>query len=691
MGSTPWNSQNQSMNPSPAPLTPSSEAGSSNSSQFSSTWGAFGLAQPRSNLSMQLESHPIEGTSLFQRRSNSSSNSGGAGSAFGRRQSMLGVDSAMMDDEQELSTSLNRMGSGTGGGGGGGGDVSMSASFDPVLPSNVFTMSSRSARSRSASESTSNHPFLPPPPPLFGNVPPSPVSVARALQAGQKTPPGVFQRRLFNDHMVDDGSNSEARSSRSGSSSDVGSMSNFSARDKGKRKATLSDMIQDEDDEIEELSMGLSRSTSGGDEMESRVVRRPVSRKPNLLPKPKSHLRVLSDLRSESSPGGDLAAEIASEATLHRLSRSGASTVPPLRPSTSLPTGSSTSHNHSHHHHHHLDPSSSSSVPSGNGLGTGGILSSSRPTPNRFPEQVEEDDPLLVSQLSESSSSDEDRDLDDTGAVADLEIGSDWGGASATGGYETGPEDGGGGALEEARKMQMVWNGIRSGGGSKASMSAHHASSSAANMAKSPGSGGSRGMDLENPFNVPQTPSASFTSRPGKRKNIEDRFEPYSHALKRRAVSPAASSLSLSPGFGASAANTSSSAIPITPLTSTLPVPIPSPTLATSSLPSHQNFFTSIHQTTPGGGSRSMAGSPIASSLSSSAGRSFGAGFGYPGFGGGSGLSERYRTSSTASANGGGSQIDEERVKMDDGIGRMSIGGVGKVATTVREAGEEEL
>lgn len=190
---------------------------------------------------------------------------------------MLGMDAAMMDTDQELSSSLNRMGSG---------DISMSASFDPVLPSNVFTMSSRSARSRSASESTSTHPFLPPPPPppLFGNVPPSPVTVARALQAGQKTPPAVFQRRLFkDDHMLDDGSNSEARSSRSGSSSDVGSLSNFSSRDKGKRKATLSDMIQDEDDEIEELSMGLSRSTSAGDEMDSRVVRRPVSRKPNLL------------------------------------------------------------------------------------------------------------------------------------------------------------------------------------------------------------------------------------------------------------------------------------------------------------------------------------------------------------------------------------------------------------------------
>ncbi|GAA6016323.1 hypothetical protein JCM11491_006815 [Sporobolomyces phaffii] len=723
MGSTPWSS----MNVSPAALTPSNEAGPSTTTpattNFSSTWGAFGLAQPRSNLTMQLESHPIDQTSLFQRRSASSTaagagnaGSGGGGSAFGRRQSMLGVgasDSAMMDDDLELSSSLNRLG----------GDVSMSASFDPVLPSNVFTMSSRSARSRSASESASNqHPFQPPPPPpLFGNVPPSPVTVARALQAGQKTPPAVFQRRLFkDDHMVDDGSTSEARSSRSGSSSDVGSMTNFSARDKGKRRATLSDMLQDEDDEIEELSVGLSRSTSGTDEADARVVRRPVSRKPNLLPKPKSHLRVLSDLRSESSPGGDLAAEIASEATLHRLSRSGASTVPPLRPSTSFPNGSSsTSHaGHSHHgHHSHFDPSSSSSFPQsvgmsggngGGGVGGGGgggggtNLSASRPTPNRFPEQAEEDDPLLVSQLSESSSSDEDRDLDDDQGVlaADLEIGSDWGGASATGGYETGPEDGGS-AVEEARKMQMVWNGIRSGGGSRASMSAHHA---AASMAKSPGSGGSRGaMDVESPFGMPQTPSASFSTRPGKRKNIEDRFEPYSHALKRRAVSPAASSLSLSPGFGATAtSSSSSSAIPVGPsLTSTtLPVPIPSPTLLASSLPSsaasqhHQNFFTSIHHHPHAGSNRSVAGSPIApSSLSSSAGRNtFGATTtGGSGFGG---LSERYRSLSGGGGGGGAASpqqvaIDEERIKMDDGIGRMNLGGGGN--RVVGNTGERPL
>lgn len=219
MNTTPWSSQSHSMNPSPT-LTPASEAGPSSappSTNFSSSWGAFGLAQPRSNLTMQLESHPIEQTSIFQRRSNSSSNGQGASSAFGRRQSMLGLDSAMIDDE-ELASSLTRMGAtGTGG------DMSMSASIDQILPSSsMYTMSSRSARSRSASESASHHPFQPPPP-LFGNVPPSPVTVARALQAGQKTPPAIFQRRLFKDeHMVDDGSNSEARSSRSGSSYSAG-------------------------------------------------------------------------------------------------------------------------------------------------------------------------------------------------------------------------------------------------------------------------------------------------------------------------------------------------------------------------------------------------------------------------------------------------------------------------------------
>ena len=224
-----------------------------------------------------------------------------------------------------------------------------------------------------------------------------------------------------------------------------------------------------------------------------------------LKPKSKSHLRVLSELRSESAPA-DLSAEIASEATLHRLSRSGASTVPPLRPS-SLPGGSST-----HPHSHHFDSSGSSLPSASHNL----LNSAMRPTPNRFPEQAEEDDPLLISQISENSSSDEDNvDQDDAGVTADLELGSDWGGASTNGGYETGPDESGTNAMnteEATRKMQMVWNGIRSGGGSKTSMNA-------ANMAKSPGSGSrsSTGMEVEvsvQKFRTSDLISADVSSSP---------------------------------------------------------------------------------------------------------------------------------------------------------------------------------
>ncbi|GAA6062340.1 hypothetical protein JCM10212_006590 [Sporobolomyces blumeae] len=680
MSPTPWSagSTQGSASGHGVPSDQGSLAGASSSSTpaFSSSWGAFNLSQPRhtqpSNLTMQLESHPIDQAHLsaFPRRTvpaNASLGGGGVGSGLGasisalagggtglgtsfgastRRQSTLGMDSAMLDEDEDdddndgtgtrglLSRSAREPLSRRSSGGVGREDVSMST-FDPALPASGVAMSARSARSRSASESMPHH-SLPPPPTLFQNVPPSPVTVARALQAGQKTPPAMFQRRLFkDDHMLDDGSNSEARSSRSGSSSDVGSLS---ARDvKGKKKATLSDMLQD-DEEIEELSAGLSRSTSG-EETEARVVRRPLSRRPNLLPKTKSHLRVLSDLRSESAPA-DLS-EIASEATLHRLSKSGASTVPPIRPQ-SVPGSTAARFEHGR------PPNTTFSL---------GQVASNRPTPNRFPETADEDDSLLAANLSESSSSDDQDGMDD---LAGLEVGSDWGGMS-TNGYETGPED------EEGKKMQMVWNGIRSGGGSRATH--------AAMLGKSPGSGGSRGMEVENPFNVPQTPISSFSSRPGKRKINDDRFEPYSHALKRRAVSPAASSLSLSPGFGATA---STSAIPIAPLSSTTtPVSIPSPTLSASAS-HHQSFFSSIHQplhmTTAGqtlgaaSGTRSIVGSPVASSLSSSAGRT--SGFGFPGFS--LGLSDRYRTPGAA-----GSQQaagDDDRVKMDDGIGRMSLG-----------------
>ncbi|GAA5881366.1 hypothetical protein JCM1840_004867 [Sporobolomyces johnsonii] len=659
-------------------MPPTSESGpppssvSSSSSGFSSTFGAFNLRQPHaqpSNLTMQLESHQqLDPASfaLHQRRGITTGPAGGAFNLGGfpfsnavngglRRQSMLGFDTTMNSDDDDdedgargsrVRTTPSRDRDDT--------MMSMSPGSEPALAPSTTFANPRATRSRSTSEANVNPPpSLLPPPPLFGTVPPSPFTVARALQAGQKTPPPFLQRRLFKDEsmMNDELAMSEGRSSRSGSSSDVGGGPMLSAKDKGKKKASLSDMLQD-DEEIEELSATLSRSTSGEDG-DRGVVRRPVSRRPNLLPKPKSHLRVLSELRSESAPA-DLA-EIASEATLHRLSRSGASTVPPLRPS-SMPSSSAAGSLD-----HRPPAASSSSVPLGG-------LSSTRPTPNRFPEQVDEDDPLIVSRLSESSSS------NDEGDDPALEVGSDWGGMSL-GGYGT-EED------EERSKMQKVWNGIRSGGGSRTT-------AMLPNSARSPGSGsergnGGRGMDVEIPFNPPQTPSSAFSTRPGKRKINDDRFEPYAHqAFKRRAVSPAAS-LSLSPGF---TSTTSSSAhpnpppplptFPSLPFTNphpglnpgtppTLPVSIPSPTLSTAagSAGAHHAFFSSIQNQT---GPRSVAGSPVASSLSSSAGA---AGRGFMGLA----LSERYRLGGAAAAAAAAGANEDERSKMDDGIGRMSLG-----------------
>lgn len=164
-------------------------------------------------------------------------------------------------------------------------------------------------------------------------------------------------------------------------------------------------------------------------------------------PKPKSHLRVLADLRNEDGPADQL--EIASEATLHRLSRSGASTVPGLRstpamlPSTSTPDGAR--------------------PPSSHGLAT-------RPTPNRFPDGTEDPDEDRAS----SSSNDEGEDGG--------EAGSDWGGMSL-GGY---------GTEDEEERRASIWTGIRGAGMGGPGMTA--ASMSAGG--KSPGSERGR-MEIE--------------------------------------------------------------------------------------------------------------------------------------------------------------------------------------------------
>ncbi|GAA5837382.1 hypothetical protein JCM11251_002096 [Rhodosporidiobolus azoricus] len=775
--------------PSPAPPPPSQTPPPP---QFTSSFGAFGLPQPRagvSNLTMQLEraggggaAQPLGtfgsgGGSGAQFGTGAASpgpvtsNAAGAGTpSFGaqgltgsalfggppttspylsfpvnatgpRRPSMLAGDATMMessddDDEAMLEHMPHRRGQG-------GGVrrrrpppppadetmMSLSPAYESAVPqSHPFASTSgqigtRRSRSRSTSESggvtgTSSSlsgfsaalaPGLFP----FANVPPSPVTIARALQAtGQKTPPPFLQRRLFKDDSLagpsarrgssttSAGSGSAAggegmmqedsasgRSSRSGSSSEIGQKGPTSA-EKGKGKArTLASALLDEDEEIEELSVSLSRSASAGPgsggEDGDRAVRRPVSRRPNLLPKPKSHLRILTELRTEAAPGDQ--SEIASEATLHRLSRAGAA-APALR--SSCPPSMDT--------RPAISSSSSSSVhPATSTAGTLATGSTGapkpKPPPNRFPEQAAEDDDLLFSHggaLSSSSSND--------GEPEDVaEAGSDWGGMSV--GYGT--ED------DEERRSNVVWNGIRSGPGGAAVTVAVPAG-----VGRSPGTGEKRngGMDVE--FATPQTPTA-FTARPGKRKINDDRFEPYAHqALKRRAVSPAAS-LSLSPGFHASSAgggvpSSSSSAgskhptppplpsssLSITTSTRTQPVAIPSPTsgtfppsslLATSSgsQQNHHQFFSALSGSAslshlsagqPGTtGTRSMAASP-STSLSSSAG----GGRGFSSFV----MSERHRPISVREEM---ERMQREMRVEPEEIGRMSLG-------RGRGGGEEE-
>lgn len=213
--------------------------------------------------------------------------------------SALGADTPMtMPWEEEA----QRGGAPSGAATPGGGDdmMSMSPSVDTdFLPPPQSTSMFRSTRSRSGSASSAA--LLNPggssalAPQLFPltAIPPSPVTLARALQHGQKTPPPFLQRRLFKEDGAtigapDETASGSGRSSRSGSSSDVG-MSGVGGKTRAMRIAAMTSAVAagDEDEEIEELSAVLSRSASAGPEDPfERVVRRPVSRKPNLLVSP---------------------------------------------------------------------------------------------------------------------------------------------------------------------------------------------------------------------------------------------------------------------------------------------------------------------------------------------------------------------------------------------------------------------
>lgn len=195
-----------------------------------------------------------------------------------------------------------------------------------------------------------------------------------------------------------------------------------------------------------------------------------------MQPKTKSHLRVLTELRTESS--GDQA-EIASEATLFRLSRSGAVTVPGMRSSCPGTTSSLDPRGA----HSHAPSNGGAGFASGSRSAPGGAGGGPRPPPNRFPEQIEEDDLLSSHRIGASSSSSDDGEMDEVAG----EAGSDWGGMSV-GGYAT--ED------DEERRSNIVWNGFRSG----AAVTVATPSSSA----RSPGGGsGARGGTMDSDVRPP--------------------------------------------------------------------------------------------------------------------------------------------------------------------------------------------
>ena len=321
--------------------------------QFTSSFGAFGLPQPRtspSNLSLQLESRGVGAPGGWNAASSatvstaSTTGSGLAvpswgsmtgstaqastsgGSLHGRRGSTLAADAMNWEDDAADSepwrptTPSGVHGPAT--------DDMMSRSPWATTPSGLSqqfaaaaaagataanssstAMFPRQSRSRSGSASNSMHltPSLPSalPPSLFPfpTVPPSPVTIARALQAGQKTPPPFLARRLFKEGTATNSSEAmqeESTSAASGRSSRSGSLSDNAAtgmhpapRPRVTRAVTMSSALAaDEDEEIEELSAFLSRSASAGPEDPfergverggERVVRRPVTRKPNLL------------------------------------------------------------------------------------------------------------------------------------------------------------------------------------------------------------------------------------------------------------------------------------------------------------------------------------------------------------------------------------------------------------------------
>ena len=277
-------------------------------------------------------------------------------------------------------------------------------------------------------------------------------------------------------------------------------------------------------------------------------------------PKSKDHLRIISQLRLET---GEF--EVASEAALHRISQStpavpaffsprqhrngsSGSSVSGYRPSLSSP-------------YTYPSQNASASSSAGPGGGGGGGSSSVRPfmpTRNRFPE---------------SAADDEDEDaVDSSGSEPNYATGAE--AASDTGM----PDEDDSGYIPTSANQTPVERQMPDPGSNKSGYGAWAMRDSSSSLwigqtkPLTPGGSTNRlGGDMEvssrhlsllawyvrlNSFLQagqlsPSSAlgwSATTASRPGKRKiNDADRFESYSSAFKRRAVSPSTSSVSLSP------------------------------------------------------------------------------------------------------------------------------------------------
>jgi len=136
------------------------------------------------------------------------------------------------------------------------------------------------------------------------------------------------------------------------------------------------------------MALDIDPSTSRGSHLGAKRVRRKHVNRANLLPRPKAHLRVAAQLSTE-----EVSPDLLTEAEVHRRFKSIPFVVP--QPSTSTPTNTLPS----------TTPSNSPLIPRTPSSPFYHHLN--RPTPNRFPEQVDDDDDAMGLEAQSSGSDDE--------------------------------------------------------------------------------------------------------------------------------------------------------------------------------------------------------------------------------------------------------------------------------------------